>query len=74
MDSHLPNAVLAKINDFTNKYFIEKNRQIIAHSTNGGGDRAQNNCNLKDSTAKTPNKTHFGYFDFDSNSQNPKIL
>lgn len=40
----------------------------------GGGDRAQNNCNLKDSTAKTPNKTHFGYFDFDSNSQNPKIL
>lgn len=38
----------------------------------GGGNRAQNNCNLKDSTAKTPNKTHFGYFDFDSNSQNPK--
>lgn len=38
----------------------------------GGGDCTQNNCNLKDSTAKTPNKTHFGYFDFDSNSQNPK--
>ena len=72
VDSHLPSAVLAKINDFTNEYFIEKNRQIIAHATNGGGNRTQNNCNLKDSTANTPNKTHFGYFDFDSNSQNPK--
>lgn len=37
VDSHLPSAVLAKINDFTNEYFIEKNRQIIAHATNGGG-------------------------------------
>lgn len=38
----------------------------------GGGNRTQNNCNLKDSTANTPNKTHFGYFDFDTNAKNPK--
>ena len=38
----------------------------------GGGIRAQNDCNLKDSTANTPNKTHFGYFDFDTNAKNPK--
>ena len=37
VDSQLPSAVLAKINDFTNEYFITKNRAVPLNATIGGG-------------------------------------
>lgn len=37
VDSYLPSAVLEKINDFSNEYFIEKNRQIVVNNYEGGG-------------------------------------
>ena len=86
VDSHLPHAVLAQINAHNNEYFIIKNRAVSTNATIGGGgenclnkthknlskDSPHTNQIRPKNSHKIPQKTHFGYFDFDKNAQNPK--